>query len=347
MAGLTSITIIGAGILGLSCGWEIARRGHHVRVFEAERIGAGASGGTVGALAPHAPENWNEKKAFQLDSLILAAPFWAGIETASGLSSGFGRTGRLQPVPDARMAALMEDRIAAAARQWPPTMPMRLTASPASPLVPDSPTGLWAQDLLSARIDPRAALSAAAAAIRAAGGEIVEGRRIEDWQRDGPVLWTTGAPGLAMLERDLGRPMGTGIKGQSALLRFAAPDAPQIFAQGLHIVPHANGTTAIGSTSENAFDHVDPDAMLDDLIAQARAVCPALADAPVIDRWAGLRPRARSRAPLLGAWPGRRGHFVANGGFKIGFGMAPKIAQVMADLILQDRDRIPQGFRLR
>ena len=35
-------------------------------------------------------------------------------------------------------------------------------------------------------------------------------------------------------------------------------------------------------------------------------------------RWAGLRPRARSRAPMLGAWPGRPGHFIANGGFKIG-----------------------------
>jgi glycine/D-amino acid oxidase-like deaminating enzyme len=37
---------------------------------------------------------------------------------------------------------------------------------------------------------------------------------------------------------------------------------------------------------------------------------------------------------------------VANGGFKIGFGMAPKVAQVMADLVLEGRDRVPEGFRL-
>lgn len=42
----------------------------------------------------------------------------------------------------------------------------------------------------------------------------------------------------------------------------------------------------------------------------------------------------------------RPGHYVANGGFKIGFGMAPKIAQVMADLILDGHDAIPDGFRL-
>ena len=65
-----------------------------------------------------------------------------------------------------------------------------------------------------------------------------------------------------------------------------------------------------------------------------------------IARWAGLRPRARSRAPVLGPWPGRDGHFVANGGFKIGFGMAPKVAQVMARLVLGNHDEIPEDFRL-
>jgi len=74
---------------------------------------------------------------------------------------------------------------------------------------------------------------------------------------------------------------------------------------------------------------------------------PGLAGAEVVSRWAGVRPRARTRAPVLGGWPGRDGHFVANGGFKIGFGMAPKVAEVMADLVLDGRDEgIPDGFRL-
>ena len=68
--------------------------------------------------------------------------------------------------------------------------------------------------------------------------------------------------------------------------------------------------------------------------------------AEIIDRWAGIRPRARTRAPMLGAWPDRAGHFIANGGFKIGFGMAPKVAQTMADLILDGRDTIPAAFRV-
>lgn len=323
----------------------MARRGASVRVVEMRRIGAGSSGGTVGALAPHAPENWNPKKAFQLDSLLAAEAFWRGVEAAGGLPSSYGRTGRIQPVADAAAAERLADRIADAGRRWPADMPMRLTDRPDSPLLPDSPSGLWLHDALTARIAPRAALAALTAAIRAQGGEVVEGQTAPA-DLPGPVLWTTGTDGLHDLGAALGRDIGRGIKGQSALLDFAAPDAPQVFADGIHIVPHANGTTAIGSTSENSFDHDKPDDLLDQVIARARAICPMLADARVIDRWAGLRPRARSRAPILGAWPGRPGHFVANGGFKIGFGMAPGIAGVMADLMLNGTDRIPEGFRL-
>ena len=42
-------------------------------------VAAGASGGLVGALAPHVPENWNDKKAFQFDSLIMAEGFWGDV----------------------------------------------------------------------------------------------------------------------------------------------------------------------------------------------------------------------------------------------------------------------------
>ena len=103
--------------------------------------------------------------------------------------------------------------------------------------------------------------------------------------------------------------MGNGVKGQAALLRYPAPDAPQLFADALHIVPHTDGTVAIGSTSERAFHNPDDtDTQLDAVIARATAAFPMLRDAPVIARWAGVRPRAKSRAPMLGAYPGRAGH---------------------------------------
>ena len=137
------------------------------------------------------------------------------------------------------------------------------------------------------------------------------------------------------------------MKGQAALLAHDARGAPQLFAYGLHIVPHADGTVAIGSTSERVYSGPNnTDDRLDLLIATARAPVPALAEAPVVERWAGVRPRAASRAPMLGPWPARPGHYVANGGFKIGFGIAPKVGETLADLILDGRDAIPPGLRV-
>lgn len=42
-------------------------------------------------------------------------------------------------------------------------------------------------------------------------------------------------------------------------------------------------------------------------------------------------------------WPG---HWLANWGFKIGFGVTPKLAKVMAELVLEGRDGVPEGFRV-
>ena len=121
--------------------------------------------------------------------------------------------------------------------------------------------------------------------------------------------------------------------------------APVVTAPGLYVVPHADGTVAIGSTAERDRTDTVPDARLDAVIAQARALCPDLAGAPVIDRWAGLRPRAASRQPVLGPWPDHPGQFLMNGGFKTGFALAPLMADLLADLLLDGRDAIPPAWR--
>lgn len=335
------ITIIGAGVFGLACGHAFARRGAAVRVIEATRIGAGASGGQVGALAPHDPAQWNDKKQIQLEALIAAGDYWAEVARAGGTDPGWARTGRIS-TPQGDVAA----KLAGAARHW-PGFSLRLEDID-HPLLG---AGEVLFDTLTARISPRRACAALAAAIRALGGVIEEGagpRHPDEFSPlPGPCIWATGAAGLDMLSADLGRDMGRAIKGQSASLRLSLPDAPQLFLDGLHVVPHADGTLAIGSTTERDFDRPETtDMALDSLIARARALCPPLADAPVTERWAGLRPRAQSRAPLLGPWPGRDGHWVANGGFKIGLAMAPWAGEALAGWIAGGPCLVPEGWRL-
>ncbi|MGI3166654.1 NAD(P)/FAD-dependent oxidoreductase [Pseudooceanicola sp. 200-1SW] len=339
-SGGVDVTVRGAGIFGLSCAWACVSRGARVRVVDPFGPGAGSSGGLVGALAPHVPETWNEKKAFQLDSLLMAEDFWAEVEATGGVTAGYARSGRLQPLADAGAVELARAREGTAAQLWQGRASWQVIAATGAPWEPVSPSGYLIHDTLTARMHPRRACAALVAALRARGVEV--GTEAPD---AGAVIWATGAAGLAELSAEAGRQVGVPIKGQAALLRHDAGAVPQIFAGGVHVVPHADGTVAVGSTTEREFEGLGTDAQLDAVIEAARAAVPVLRAAPVIERWAGLRPRARSRAPMLGAWPGRAGHYIANGGFKIGFGMGPKVGAVMADLVLEGRDTIPEGFR--
>jgi glycine oxidase len=335
------ITIRGGGILGLSAAWALARRGVKVRLIEVAHLGAGPSGGIVGAMTPHVPDVWNEKKAFQLTSLLMAQGWWDAVAAASGMATGYGRIGRLQAIEDDLAAQMAQTRVAGAQALWQGQAQWRVIPATGAPWEPVSRTGLLIHDTLSARIYPRLALPALAQAIRVMGGEIVFGEA----QDHGLTLWANGLAGLQALAQAQQRTLSGAVKGQAALLRANAQGLPQIYADGLHIVPHDGGLVAIGSTNELTWrDPTATDAQLDQLIARARAALPALRDAPVIERWADLRPRAASRAPVAGAWPDRPGHFILNGGFKIGFGMAPLLAEAMADLILTGRSNLPVSF---
>ncbi|NGM45752.1 FAD-binding oxidoreductase [Rhodobacter sp. SGA-6-6] len=335
------VTVRGAGVFGLSVAWACARRGAKMRVIAAEGLGTGASAGLVGALAPHVPEAWNTLKQFQLDSLLMAEGWWQAVRQAGGVDPGYLRSGRVQPLADAAAVELARARAAGAAAHWGKAAEWRVEPATGGEWEPVSPSGWLLRDTLTARLSPRGAGRALTAALRASGAEVVEGEGAEE----GLVVHATGWQGLLALSDWFGRKLGGGVKGQAASLRFAAQDLPQIYAGGLHIVPHADGTVAVGSTSESDWQSEAPDGQVETLIARARAVLPCLAAAEVVERWAGIRPRAASRQPLLGAWPGRPGHFIANGGFKIGFGLAPGVAEAMAGLLLEGRDDLPEAFR--
>ena len=339
---MADITVRGAGIFGLSIAWACVRRGADVRLIDPAGPASGASGGILGALAPHVPETWNAKKAFQLDSLLMARDWWDTVEAAGGVSPGYARRGRLQPVADTGALALARQRADGARSLWRGRAEWTVVPATGAAWEPASDGGFLVHDTLSAHLHPRRACLSLVAALAAAGVTVAA-----EGADAGAVVWASGVAGLEALNAGRPRSVGTGIKGQAALLDHDAVGQPQLFVDGVHVIPHLDGTVAVGATTERDFgDPAATDAKLDAVIAIARAHVPALRDARVLDRWAGVRPRSRSRAPILGPWPGRPGHYVANGGFKIGFGMVPKVAETLADLLLDGRDTIPDGFRV-
>ena len=337
---MVEITVRGAGIFGLSIAWACVQRGARVQVIDPYGPAAGASGGVVGALAPHVPENWNTKKQFQRDSLVAAREFWPMVDAISGIDSGYSRLGRLQPIADEKSLDVAQKRIAGAQEHW-GALAQWVIVDQVPDWVPPCPMRRWIWDDMTARINPQMACLSLAKALRHKGCPI-----IVDGDDRGQVVWATGAHDLSYISQQIGQDVGRGEKGQAAVFDLDLRDSPQLYIDSLHVTPHRDGTTAIGSTSERHYnDPAETDQLLDALIAKARALVPVLANAPVLRVWAGARPRAKTRAPVLGSHPVYRDAFIANGGFKIGFGMALGVAEVMADLVVDGIDRIPDDFR--
>lgn len=184
---------------------------------------------------------------------------------------------------------------------------------------------------------------ALADALTAQGAEITQ----KPVTPQGQVVLATGVAGLRELSLATGREVGRGVRGQAACLNFSAPTRPQIYAEGIHVIPHLNGTTAVGATVEGIEARAENgEQLLNTMIERARILVPELRGAPVIACWAGDRPKATSRNALLATHPTRNGWFVANGGFRTGLGLAPRVGEVMADFILTgDNTHIPQAFR--
>jgi glycine oxidase len=357
----SDVLVVGAGVFGLAIARACLARGLSVIVADRDTPGAGASGGLVGALSPHAPERWNPKKAFQHDALQGAEAWWQAVARDGGIAPGFRRCGRLIPLATPAARDLAQARVDAAARHWPDA---RWTLVPPDHL-PDWLDPGQARfgavfETLSARLHPRRAVTALAAAVSAQGGGIRTGWQAEE-VAEGHVRFDLGAvtartvvlaagtgsfPLIAAL---VGRNLGQGVKGQAALLvapaASHAADRPMIYTDGLYIVPHAEGTVAVGSTSETEFaDAQSTDVRLDALIDRARRICPALRAAPIVERWAGLRPRAPRPDPMLGPLPGHPRVLAATGGFKTGFGLAPAAAAAIAAYATGETPALPPGF---
>jgi glycine oxidase len=101
----------------------------------------------------------------------------------------------------------------------------------------------------------------------------------------------------------------------------------------IYIAPKAD-RVIIGATVEPGVATEAPEpAAISALLARAARLCPVLADLPIIETWAGIRPGTRDRAPLIGetAVPGL---YVASGHFRNGILLAPITARIIADMML-------------
>lgn len=133
------------------------------------------------------------------------------------------------------------------------------------------------------------------------------------------------------------------VLGQALHLRsknpLGNPDfAPVITCDDIHIVPLDDRECWVGATvefPENGGEIQANADMLDEVMARAIALCPALAEAEIIRKWSGLRPRPEGRpAPIIEALPSNSKVFIASGHYRNGVLLAPATARSIREMIL-------------
>jgi len=350
------VVVVGAGILGASVAYHLAKRGGiAVEIVDEGHQGKATLAG-AGIVCP-----WStgvEDPGFY--ALYDAAgsyygPLVTAIEEEGERDFGYRRVGTLVLQDDPAVLEAAEKRIAARAQSSPEAGRIaRLSGAEAKALFPplrDYPGAIHIPG--GARVD--AALFAAAM-LRIAerhgvvrrtghvdlaieGGRAVAsegGRRLEA----DAIIVTAGAWAMRILG-----PLGVSIpvapqRGQITHLRLPGVETrhwPVLLPMSSHyLLAFDDSRVVVGATREtgSGFDYRVTAAGQAEVLNEALAVAPGLAGATLIETRIGFRPFTEAMRPLLGRAPGIDNLVIGNGLGASGITMGPYAGRLLAALAL-------------
>ena len=351
---MTNVAIIGGGVIGLSCAFELVRRGKSVTVIERETVGFGASTVAAGMLTPSfevelTPPSLVE---LQLDSLRRYPQFVAEIEAASGLSCEYCEEGTLwvsrhrdDELELDHIRKIQEDRGLPARR-----LTGREVRQIEPYVSPRAVGGLLVES--DHQVNSRTLMVALQAACEAVGVTIRDNTGVATVERTGSQLKLTlqepsGKSTLSAdqvllaagvwLEDGLVTPLPTigmrPIKGQIVHLK-GQPLAQHVLRNSdIYIVPRSGGELLLGATEEEqGFDMQPTAGGTLDLLRYAFEILPGIYDLYVSEIDVGLRPAVTDHQPVLGP-TNVEGIYIAGGHYRGGVILAPSTAHWMAELM--------------
>jgi glycine oxidase len=300
----SDVLIAGGGIIGLSLALELYTRGAQVTVVERDTAMSHASTAAAGMLAAEDPYNPPEIALLAKFSTQIYPALLAWIESLSGINVPF-HTGTTVQYLSSGARILLEEhsldprQLAAALLAAVRATSIDLREHTGDLEVADTPDGIFVRDSIGTEFS-------APQLVHCNGA----------WFR--------------------GRNAISPRKGQMLRVQLSSPLTEVHRAEHIYIVPRTlgpnAGTALIGATIEDAgFDTTTHPTDLANLRARAAELLPALAEAPQLEAWAGLRPYTPDGLPILGALSPRE--FAATGHFRNGILLAPATARVMADLL--------------
>jgi len=349
------VAVIGGGVIGCACAWELARAGARVLVLERSVPGAEASSAAAGILGAqvegHAPGPLFE---LSLRSRALY-PRWArALATETGIDVEFRRSGVLRVAPTAPSLRALAEQHAfqrrAACRVE--VLSRREVARRVPALAANAGAVAFADD---ARVDPPKLLRALHIAaerrgVRFRSGTYVRRVLVEEGRTRGVLLddgtrvsaehVVVAAGSWSSLVEGVPLPAGGVLPARGQIVELTLP-APLtswvVFGPGCYLVPRDDGRTLVGSTLEFVGYRREVTAgAVRDLLGAAIALMPELASATLSGTWSSFRPYVKDGLPALGA-AGVPGLWLATGHYRNGILLAPVTAAIVRALVLGRR----------
>ena len=356
-----NVAIIGGGVIGLTIARALALRGvREISIIERASLGTEASFAAAGMLAPQAEaDSSDEFFRFTCQSRDMYANFAAALFEETGVDVELDTTGTLYLALTEHDRKEIDQRCDWQTRAGLPVA--RLTAVDARDLEPCiSPSVEGALHFpLDVQVENRRLLTALANSVDKLGVRTISETSVESMQVERNRLtglqttrgflscstvvlaagcWTSliGVSKEETEQKLKSMPQIEPVRGQ--MLCFDS--RPQLVSHVIYsprgyLVPRRDGRLLAGSTSESAgfAKHVTAGGM-GSILGHAMEIAPGLAHLPMLDSWAGLRPRAADGLPVLGPCGEIEGLFYATGHYRNGILLAPITGELIAQAVI-------------
>ena len=368
------ILIIGGGVIGLGIGWQLAKAGASVTIYERAEAGRAASWAAAGMLAPLAEAHTEEPELLKLGCQSLALyPQWVReLEADAEMSIGYRVEGTLivglEPDDTHQLRHLYASQQALgldvewltgrAARDIEPALSPRVTAAIRCESDHQVDNRLMVQALGRAYQRYEGVLCERITVERIViESEVGTGVQTQESFQAADVIilaagcWSAHIEGLP----DTLIPPVRPVKGQMLALQMeegitlknVIRTVRARYPTSVYLVPRTDGRLIVGATSEEmGFDTRLTAGGVFELLRGAWEAVPGIYELPLLETWTGLRPGSRDNAPILGK-TAIENLIYATGHYRNGILLTPITAYEISKLILTgETSEIIAPFRL-
>ncbi|BCB37704.1 D-amino acid dehydrogenase small subunit [Bacillus cereus] len=353
---MKSYIVVGAGILGASTAYHLAKAGANVTIVDRQQVGQ-ATDAAAGIVCPWLSQRRNKAwykivkgGARYYSSLIQQ------LEEDGETDTGYNRVGAISLHTDEKKLDQMEERAYKRREDAPEIGEItRLSAEETKKLFPALSEEYSSVHISgAARVNGRLLRNALISAAKKHGATFIkgdavlvrEGNHITGVKVNGEtilaekVIVTTGAWANEILN-----PLGINFlvtfqKGQIVHLQMentATENMPVVMPPNdQYILTFDNGHVVIGATHENetGFDQRVTAGGLHEVFHKALTVAPGLENATMLETRVGFRPFTPGFLPVIGPLPNFEGILVANGLGASGLTAGPYLGSELAKLAL-------------